>query len=91
MYFLALSHEPPELEADIAICTPDTITPAKYPETDLGPNKIPKVKGVKITISPGKIISFKEYSVEIETHLLLSGFQLGLVFLSFNCSLTSST
>jgi len=46
---LQLSHAPPELDAEMAICTPDTITPARYPETDLGPNKVPKTKGVKIT------------------------------------------
>lgn len=60
MYFLALSHDPPELEAEMAICTPETITPARYPETALGPNTIPKVSGVNMTITPGRIISFKE-------------------------------
>ena len=60
MYFLALSQDPPELEAEMAIWTPETITPARYPETALGPKTIPRVKGVKMTMTPGRIISFKE-------------------------------
>lgn len=60
MYFLQLSQAPPEFDDEIAIWTPDTITPARYPETALGPNKVPKTNGVKITMTPGAIISLKE-------------------------------
>jgi len=49
MYFLQLSQAPPEFDEEIAICTPETITPARYPDTDLGPKIVPKTKGVKIT------------------------------------------
>jgi hypothetical protein len=60
MYFLALSQAPPEFEAEIAICTPETMTPARYPETALGPRREPKMIGVKMTINPGNIISLKD-------------------------------
>lgn len=65
MYFLALSQAPPEFELEMAIWTPETITPARYPDTALGPKSPPRTKGVKMTIIPGKIISVKEAAVEI--------------------------
>jgi len=49
MNFLALSHAPPEFEDEIAIWTPETITPERYPETALGPKRDPKTIGVKMT------------------------------------------
>ena len=50
IYFLQLSQAPPEFDEDIAIWTPETITPARYPDTDFGPKTVPNTKGVKITL-----------------------------------------
>lgn len=72
MYFLALSQAPPELELEMAIWTPETITPARYPETALGPKSDPRRIGVKMTIIPGIIISVSEALVEISMHFLKS-------------------
>jgi len=49
MYFLALSHAPPVLAAEMAIWTPLTIAPGKKPARIVGPKANPKNKGVKIT------------------------------------------
>jgi len=65
IYFLALSHAPPELENEIAIYTPDTIEPAKSPHTPLAPNKNPIANGDIITSSPGPAIALKDDLVEI--------------------------
>jgi hypothetical protein len=52
----------------MAICTPEVITPTKYPATDLGPKNPPSNKGVKITIIPGITISLREAFVAIWMH-----------------------
>lgn len=49
IYFFALSQAPPVFDAEIAIWTPLTIAPGRNPIKALGPNKIPKVKGVNVT------------------------------------------
>jgi len=84
MNFFALSHAHPEFDEEIAICTHDTITPARYPETAFGPNNHPNTSGVKITKTPGNIISFKLASVEILMH------SSGFVSFSAYCFLTWS-
>ena len=73
MNFLALSHEPPLLEADMAIWTPLIREPAKIPATPFGPNRKPAIKGVNMTRQPGAIISDKAASVAIATHRSVSG------------------
>jgi len=37
------------LDEEIAIWTPEIMTPARYPVTDLGPKNVPKTRGVNIT------------------------------------------
>ena len=49
MYFLALSHAPPVLAAEIAICTPLTIDPGRKPASKVGPNINPRPNGVRTT------------------------------------------
>ena len=58
--FFALSHAPPEFEADIATYTPDTMIPARSPSIAEGPNNIPATKGVKTTNAPGRIIFLRD-------------------------------
>ena len=53
----------------MAIYTPETIAPAKRPQTPLAPNKKPIVMGDMITRMPGAIIFFREALVEISIHL----------------------
>jgi hypothetical protein len=65
IYFLQLSHAPPVFEKEIAIYTPETITPAKRPLTALCPNKNPKTRGENTTKSPGGSISRSEETVDI--------------------------
>ncbi len=65
MYFLALSHAPPVLEDEMAICTPDAIAPASRPVTQRVPKTTPQTMGESITRAPGAIISWREASVEI--------------------------
>ena len=57
MYFLALSHAPPVLEDEMAICTPDAIAPASRPVTQRVPKTTPQTMGESITRAPGAIIS----------------------------------
>lgn len=68
MYFLALSQAPPVLEKEKAIWIPETMIPAKSPETALDPNKNPTTSGDPITKRPGAIIFLIEAEVEIEIH-----------------------
>ena len=56
MHFLVLSHAPPEFAIEVAIWIPEMIMPISSPATDFGPNKIPKMIGMKMTSVPGKII-----------------------------------
>lgn len=49
MYFLALSHAPPELAAEMASWTPEMMAPGRKPATALGPNANPIIIGVKTT------------------------------------------
>jgi len=70
IYFLALSHAPPELLIEIAIYTPLTNAPGNNPAIILGPNNRPNIKGVKITNAPGPTIIYNEAYVEIAIHLL---------------------
>lgn len=49
MYFLALSHAPPVLAEDMAICTPETMAPGRKPAMALGPKMTPINNGVRIT------------------------------------------
>ncbi len=49
MYFFALSHAPPVLDDEIAICTPLTMAPGKKPNNALGPKANPRKKGVTVT------------------------------------------
>jgi len=65
IYFFALSQAPPVFDDEIAIWIPETITPVKYPATDEGPKTKPRIRGEKITKTPGMIISFKDALVEI--------------------------
>jgi hypothetical protein len=64
MNFLQLSQAPPELDIEIANCTPLIREPINSPTTKIGWNKMPNISGVRITISPGRIISHKEALVE---------------------------
>ena len=89
MNFLQLSQAPPELEEEIAIWTPETMTPARYPETAFGPNTIPSMIGVKMTMIPGMIISYKLETVEISMHLAWSSSFIFPEFLSLICLATS--
>lgn len=75
--FFPLSHAPPVLDEEIAICTPLMRAPAKIPATPLGPNKKPATKGVNITKHPGAIISVRAASVAMATHLSVLGTKLG--------------
>ena len=50
IYFFALSQAPPVFEADMAIWTPLTIAPGRNPNKALGPKRIPKKKGVAVTL-----------------------------------------
>lgn len=70
MYFLALSHPPPELDIDIANYTPDIKAPGNNPATALGPRNTPRTKGVNMTSAPGAIIFLSEAMVEILTQAL---------------------
>jgi hypothetical protein len=65
MYFFALSQAPPVFENEMAIYTPETISPAKRPLTASVPKKRPTKKGVQITNIPGAIIFLREAFVEI--------------------------
>lgn len=58
--FLVLSQAPPELDIEMAICTPDTKAPGNNPATKAGWKTIPTTIGVPITKMAGLIISFKE-------------------------------
>lgn len=49
MYFLALSHAPPVLAAEMAIWTPLTMAPGRNPAKMMGPKAKPKNSGVKMT------------------------------------------
>ena len=60
MYFLALSHAPPVLAAEIAIYIPEIKAPGNNPAIPLGPKKYPKTNGVMMTNIPGLTISLKE-------------------------------
>lgn len=72
MYFLALSHAPPVLAADIASWTPLTNEPGRNPARITGPNIKPSNNGVSITYikinitkAPGAIIYINEDLVDI--------------------------
>ena len=74
IYFLALSHAPPVLAAEIAIWTPLTKAPGKNPDKMTGPKAKPRPNGVKMTKAPGAIISINEALVEILIQALWSGY-----------------
>jgi len=65
IYFLALSHAPPVLEALMAIYTPLIRAPGKSPNTNRGPINSPLIIGVPMTRMPGATISSSEALVEI--------------------------
>lgn len=65
IYFFALSHAPPVLLNEIAIYTPETISPANKPLTALVPKNNPTKKGVIMTRIPGAIIFLIEALVEM--------------------------
>lgn len=69
MYFLALSQAPPVLEKEKAICTPETIIPARSPLTAYIPKRVPTTMGEPMTRRPGAIIFYREALVEIAMHL----------------------
>lgn len=69
MYFLALSHAPPVLAAEMASWTPLTIAPGRNPANILGPNTNPMNKGVNITNKPGMIIYLRDALVDMAMHL----------------------
>merc|ERR1719506_2294348 len=49
MYFLALSQAPPELDIEMASCTPETKAPDKRPAVQFLPKKIPARSGERMT------------------------------------------
>ena len=69
MYFFALSHAPPVLEAEMAIWTPEAMPPASRPVTQRVPKQTPHTIGESITRAPGATISCSEASVEMEMHV----------------------
>uniref|UniRef100_A0A7C8YN61 Uncharacterized protein n=1 Tax=Opuntia streptacantha TaxID=393608 RepID=A0A7C8YN61_OPUST len=69
IYFLALSHAPPVLDADMAIWTPETREPARTPERVSTPKNMPTMSGMSMTKAPGGTISLIEASVEILTQV----------------------
>ena len=69
MYFLVLSQAPPVLLIDIANYTPVNNIPTNNPGTKIAWKRIPKNKGVNITIKAGTIIICKEALVATAIHL----------------------
>jgi len=69
MYFLVLSHAPPVLDIEMAIYMPDTIEPAKSPQTPLPPKRKPVTIGDRITNAPGATMCLILALVEIAMHL----------------------
>ena len=61
---MQLSQAPPELDIEIASYTPLIKEPVRSPITKIGWNNMPKIKGVTITIKPGRIISLRDALVE---------------------------
>mmetsp|Transcript_40021 Transcript_40021/g.73920 ORF Transcript_40021/g.73920 Transcript_40021/m.73920 type:complete len:324 (+) Transcript_40021:319-1290(+) len=72
-YFLALSQAPPVLDWEMASWTPETMPPARRPQTELTPKRMPKMMGESMTRAPGRIISRREASVEILMQAAWSG------------------
>lgn len=66
--FFALSHAHPAFDWKIAIKTPATVTPTKYPPRTLPPPINQTAIGVRIVSNPGRIISLTAAFVEIVTH-----------------------
>ena len=73
MYFLALSHAPPVLDMLMASCTPLTRDPVSMPARAWVPKRVPMTMGDSMTRAPGGIISDREDSVEMATHLDVCG------------------
>mmetsp|Transcript_7198 Transcript_7198/g.19780 ORF Transcript_7198/g.19780 Transcript_7198/m.19780 type:complete len:260 (-) Transcript_7198:1525-2304(-) len=72
-YFLALSHAPPVLDAEMASWTPEAMPPARRPTTASTPKNIPVAMGAVMTRMAGGTISRRDASVEILMHLAWSG------------------
>ena len=68
-YFLALSHAPPVLDAEMASWTPEAMPPARRPTTASTPKNIPVRMGAVMTRMAGGTISRRDASVEILMHL----------------------
>mmetsp|Transcript_24695 Transcript_24695/g.80759 ORF Transcript_24695/g.80759 Transcript_24695/m.80759 type:complete len:215 (-) Transcript_24695:1797-2441(-) len=71
--FLALSHAPPVLEAEMASWTPDTRPPARRPVTACTPKMYPVKIGLTMTRRPGMTISRRLASVLMAMQRAWSG------------------